>query len=159
MSYSYCLTHADAHSKVRKYIQQLIEDHQNGRNDQSDFTLKYTQLIKLPSSLFFFVSFNKRFKLTSHVSSSIRAVILGIASIPVTVYVPVLNTQVFYQGPIDWEWGVVFGMTILFVVLAELWKALVRSKEWYAQIGGGSFVKPGKELEGQGLPERAEKAV
>ena len=84
---------------------------------------------------------------------------MGAASVPITIYVPVLNTQVFYQGPIDWEWGIVFGMTIVFVVSAELWKAFVRSKEWYAKIGGGNFVEPGKEVEGQGLVERGEKGV
>ncbi|KAG7088990.1 hypothetical protein E1B28_012936 [Marasmius oreades] len=83
------------------------------------------------------------------------AVILGSASVPIAIYVPVLNTKVFYQGPIGWEWGVVAGMTLVFVVSAELWKGLVRSKEWYARIGGGSFVQPGKEAEGQGLMGRA----
>ncbi|KAF9258413.1 potassium/sodium eff [Marasmius fiardii PR-910] len=84
------------------------------------------------------------------------AVVLGTASVPLAIYVPVLNTKVFYQGPIDWEWGVVIGMTLVFVVSAELWKGLVRCQEWYEQIGGGSFVKPAKELEGQGLAGKAE---
>ncbi|KAF9261154.1 potassium/sodium eff [Marasmius fiardii PR-910] len=65
------------------------------------------------------------------------AVVLGIASVPLCIYVPVLNTKVSYQGPISWEWGIVVGMALASAVSAELWKGLVRSKDWYAQIGGG----------------------
>ncbi|KAK7443736.1 hypothetical protein VKT23_015518 [Stygiomarasmius scandens] len=63
------------------------------------------------------------------------SVVLGIASVPITVYVPGLNTQVFYQRGITWEWGIVVGMTIFFIIACELWKVLVRSKSWYANIG------------------------
>lgn len=38
------------------------------------------------------------------------------------VYVPTLNTRVFYQAPIGWEWGVVFAMVIVFIVWCEVWK-------------------------------------
>ncbi|KAL0565519.1 hypothetical protein V5O48_016504 [Marasmius crinis-equi] len=86
------------------------------------------------------------------------SVILGTISVPITIYIPVLNTQVFYQGPIGWEWGVVVGMTAVFVVSVELWKALVRSKKWYSQIGGGAFTERGAEeaalLEKQGQQEK-----
>ncbi|KAL0072259.1 hypothetical protein AAF712_000020 [Marasmius tenuissimus] len=82
------------------------------------------------------------------------SVILGSISVPITVYVPVLNTKVFYQGPIGWEWGVVVGMTVVFVVSVELWKAFVRCKPWYNRIGGGGFTERGAEeralLEKQG---------
>ncbi len=46
---------------------------------------------------------------------------------PVAIYVPGLNHHVFYQSGISWEWGVAFGMSIVFVVWCEVWK-LLRSR-------------------------------
>ncbi|KAG7096419.1 hypothetical protein E1B28_003858 [Marasmius oreades] len=62
------------------------------------------------------------------------SVIIGCASVPLTIYIPGLNTKVFHQTAITWEWGVVVGMTFVFVVSCELWKALVRGKSWYAKL-------------------------
>ena len=53
------------------------------------------------------------------------AVVLGIASVPLCIYVPGLNDRVFYQKGITWEWGVVIGMTLVFIGSMELWKLLV----------------------------------
>lgn len=53
------------------------------------------------------------------------AVVLGMASVPLCIYVPGLNDRVFYQKAITWEWGVVVGMTLVFVGSMELWKLLV----------------------------------
>lgn len=53
------------------------------------------------------------------------AVVGGIASVPLCIYVPGLNDEVFYQKGITWEWGVVVGMTLVFVASVELWKLLV----------------------------------
>ncbi|KAL0570051.1 hypothetical protein V5O48_011906 [Marasmius crinis-equi] len=62
------------------------------------------------------------------------SVIIGCASVPLTIYVPGLNTKVFHQTSISWEWGVVFGMTFVFIISCELWKVLVRGKPWYANL-------------------------
>ncbi|KAI0093721.1 sodium transport ATPase [Irpex rosettiformis] len=53
------------------------------------------------------------------------AVVLGMASVPLCIYVPGLNDHVFYQKGITWEWGVVIGMTLVFVGSMEAWKLLV----------------------------------
>lgn len=42
------------------------------------------------------------------------------------IYVPGLNHRVFYQAPIGWEWGLVVGMSLIFVVWCELWKVIRR---------------------------------
>ncbi|KAF5346134.1 hypothetical protein D9758_009934 [Tetrapyrgos nigripes] len=65
------------------------------------------------------------------------SVIVGAALVPIFIYVPGLNTDVFYQSEIGWEWGVVAGMVVLFIVFCELWKVFVRSKSWYVNIGKG----------------------
>lgn len=63
------------------------------------------------------------------------SVIFGCGTVPLAIYVPGLNTRVFYQSGITWEWGLIFGMTLVFVVSAELWKMFVRRKEWYIRLG------------------------
>ncbi len=40
------------------------------------------------------------------------------------IYVPTFNTNVFYQKGISWEWGLVVGMTVVFILWSELWKVL-----------------------------------
>ncbi|KAK0620952.1 hypothetical protein B0T14DRAFT_497374 [Immersiella caudata] len=55
------------------------------------------------------------------------AVVIGGVSVFPTVYIPKLNTNVFKHGPIDWEWGIVVGMTILFVFGIEAWKWVKRT--------------------------------
>lgn len=54
------------------------------------------------------------------------AVTIGALSVFPTVYIPKLNTDVFKHSAIDWEWGVVLGMTILYVVGIEAWKFVKR---------------------------------
>ena len=63
------------------------------------------------------------------------SVVIGCASVPIAIYVPGLNTRVFYQGGITWEWGIVVGMTLVFIISAELWKIFVRSSTWYNRLG------------------------
>lgn len=55
------------------------------------------------------------------------AVTLGALSVFLPVYIPRLNTDVFKQTSITWEWGVVVGFTILFVTGMETWKAIKRA--------------------------------
>jgi len=54
------------------------------------------------------------------------AVVIGGLSVFPTVYIPGLNTNVFKHEAIDWEWGVVVGMTVVFVAGIELWKLAKR---------------------------------
>jgi len=50
------------------------------------------------------------------------AVLIGALSVFPTVYIPVLNTKVFKHTTISWEWGLVVGMTIVFLFGMEAWK-------------------------------------
>lgn len=50
------------------------------------------------------------------------AVIAGFVTIFPTIYIPVLNHDVFKHAPIDWEWGVVFVEAALFFLGCEAWK-------------------------------------
>ncbi|CAO3590449.1 unnamed protein product [Absidia cylindrospora] len=51
----------------------------------------------------------------------------GFAIMFVTLYVPVLNTQVFRHSGITWEWGMVAASTVVYIILAEGWKYLRRT--------------------------------
>jgi len=42
----------------------------------------------------------------------------------VAIYIPTFNTKVFYQRGIGWEWGVVIGMTLVFLLWCEAWKVI-----------------------------------
>jgi potassium/sodium efflux P-type ATPase len=55
------------------------------------------------------------------------AVAIGLVSVFPTVYIPYLNRDVFKHTAISWEWGVVIGMTIVYVVGIEAWKYVKRS--------------------------------
>lgn len=57
------------------------------------------------------------------------AVTLGGISVFPVVYIPVLNTKVFKHIGISWEWGVVVGMTIVYVFGMEVWKYVKRSMD------------------------------
>jgi Na+-exporting ATPase len=60
--------------------------------------------------------------------------VLGVTvSTLLPIYVPGFNDKAMYQGPIGWEWGLVFGMTVLFVVYAEVWK--IARKPLYKRAG------------------------
>jgi hypothetical protein len=63
------------------------------------------------------------------------SVVICCASVPIAIYVPGLNTRVFYQSGITWEWGIICGMTLVFIASAEMWKMFVRSTEWYNRLG------------------------
>ncbi|KAL2260651.1 hypothetical protein VTK26DRAFT_5274 [Humicola hyalothermophila] len=54
------------------------------------------------------------------------AVAIGFVSVFPTVYIPYLNRDVFKHTSISWEWGVVIGMTIVFVLGMETWKFIKR---------------------------------
>jgi Na+-exporting ATPase len=48
---------------------------------------------------------------------------IGFILLIITLYVPVLNTAVFKHSPIDWEWGMVAASCVLYIGIAELYKA------------------------------------
>lgn len=44
-----------------------------------------------------------------------------------TIYIPVVNTEVFLHAPIDKEWGIVISIIVFFFIGAETWKGLKRA--------------------------------
>ncbi|KAF4332296.1 potassium sodium efflux P-type ATPase fungal-type [Fusarium beomiforme] len=54
------------------------------------------------------------------------SVVAGFTSIFPLIYIPGLNTEVFKHRDLSWEWGVVFGSTVLYVTIIEAWKACKR---------------------------------
>lgn len=50
------------------------------------------------------------------------SIMFGFASVFPVFYIPVINTKVFLQTGISWEWGIAAGSTALFLVGAEAWK-------------------------------------
>lgn len=54
------------------------------------------------------------------------AIVVAFFSIFPVIYIPVLNVTVFKHKPISWEWGIVFGELILFLLGVELWKFMKR---------------------------------
>ncbi|KAL2005673.1 hypothetical protein VTN00DRAFT_10166 [Thermoascus crustaceus] len=61
------------------------------------------------------------------------AVVVGFVSVFPAVYIPGLNTKVFKQQGIGWEWGLSFGGLIVFVLGIEAWKATKRYTGWFAE--------------------------
>ncbi|KAL7419667.1 hypothetical protein Q5752_005581 [Cryptotrichosporon argae] len=49
------------------------------------------------------------------------AVSLTLLTFPV-VYIPRINDAVFLIGPLKWEWGIVFGMILVYLAVTELYK-------------------------------------
>ncbi|KAJ5357424.1 hypothetical protein N7541_004582 [Penicillium brevicompactum] len=55
------------------------------------------------------------------------AVMAGFVIAFPVIYLPVINKTVFKHQAIGWEWGVVFGCTLVYLVLVESWKAVKRA--------------------------------
>lgn len=55
------------------------------------------------------------------------SVILGALSVFPVVYIPVLNHKFFKHTGIKWEWALVVGFTVVFVVGIETWKLVKRT--------------------------------
>lgn len=60
------------------------------------------------------------------------SVVGGMISVVLPIYIPGFNHRVFYQKPISWEWGIVVGMSLVFVLWCEIWKLCFR-KPLYAR--------------------------
>jgi len=77
------------------------------------------------------------------------SVTIAALSVFPVVYIPHLNTSVFKHTSISWEWGVVVGFTLLYVVGVETWKFIKRT--WHLledhPVKTGIF-KQGGEVEG-----------
>ena len=68
------------------------------------------------------------------------SVVLGIATIPIALYIPKFNTDVFRHAPMGGAgWGISIVMTVTFIAVVELWKAFARRGRWpwLARISGG----------------------
>ncbi|KAJ5306033.1 hypothetical protein N7508_005048 [Penicillium antarcticum] len=55
------------------------------------------------------------------------AVMAGFVIAFPVIYLPVVNQLVFKHQAITWEWGVVFGCTVVYLILVESWKAVKRA--------------------------------
>lgn len=59
------------------------------------------------------------------------SVIIGIACIPICIYIPHWNTEVFRQGSLGGKgWGVALAANVNFWLTIELWKYLARRGAW-----------------------------
>ncbi|GAC73439.1 Ca2+ transporting ATPase [Moesziomyces antarcticus T-34] len=68
------------------------------------------------------------------------SVVFGVATIPIALYVPKFNTDVFRHAPMGGAgWGIAIAMTVAFIAIVETWKALARRGRWpwLARISGG----------------------
>jgi P-type Na+/K+ transporter len=53
-------------------------------------------------------------------------VVIGAAVTVATVYIPLLNVNIFVQAPISWEWAVVAVALLIYLIVVEISKALKR---------------------------------
>lgn len=71
------------------------------------------------------------------------SVLFGVVTIPICVYVPVWNTDVFRQGPLGGRgWGMALAALAVFWATLEAWKWAARRNHWpwLTRIsGGGAF--------------------
>lgn len=74
------------------------------------------------------------------------AVVIGAVTVFPCVYIPGLNTNVFKQRGISWEWALAFGAVIIFVLGVEAWKAIKRSTGWFSDKEDYTKGVPGREL-------------
>lgn len=56
----------------------------------------------------------------------VGAVLLGLVTLIPGFYIPVIYRDVFYQAPLDWEWGLILGSCVFFLIAAEAYKAFLR---------------------------------
>lgn len=75
------------------------------------------------------------------------AVIIGALSVFPVIYIPTLNTTLFKHIGITWEWGIVVGFTLLYVVGVEAWKFVKRTFNLLDdhQVVRGAFSQGGED--------------
>ena len=54
------------------------------------------------------------------------AVGVGVLTLLPTFYIPYVHDKIFFQAPIDWEWGLVLASLLFFLLLSESYKAFLR---------------------------------
>ncbi|RCH85118.1 hypothetical protein CU097_007040, partial [Rhizopus azygosporus] len=52
--------------------------------------------------------------------------LFGLVLLVITLYVPVLNTDVFKHKPITWEWGMTAASVIVYIMIVEAYKGIKR---------------------------------
>ncbi|CAK7901720.1 sodium transport ATPase 5 [[Candida] anglica] len=72
------------------------------------------------------------------------SIVGGFISVFPVIYIPVINSKVFLHAPIDWEWGVAFGFSLLFLLGCETWKW---AKRIYKRRAAKKVSNPEYELE------------
>lgn len=79
------------------------------------------------------------------------SVIIAFFSVFLAVYIPGLNTNVFKHRGITWEWGLVFGGLVVFVVGVEAWKFIKRKFNLLNDhaVVGGPFSQGSLDPEGR----------
>lgn len=72
------------------------------------------------------------------------SVVAGFLPTFAVIYIPVLNESVFRHAPISWEWGIVFGFVVAFLLFADIWKF---AKRQYLLRFGERVHNPEQHLE------------
>lgn len=82
------------------------------------------------------------------------ACVTGFVVVFPLIYLPEVNLRVFKHRSIGWEWGLVVGLTIVYVAVIEAWKAVKRARarngKDFDGLGGDRGVKGGEEKDGGG---------
>lgn len=75
------------------------------------------------------------------------SVTIAFVSVFATVYIPFLDHKFFKHSGISWEWGLVFGGLIIFVVGMEAWKYVKNANGWFMdeKVPKSAFMQGGEE--------------
>ncbi|PWN25491.1 potassium/sodium eff [Jaminaea rosea] len=86
------------------------------------------------------------------------SVLFGVATIPLCLYVPRFNSDVFHHGALRGVgWGVALAATVVFTLSVEGWKWLARRGgwPWLTAITGGTARPRVKDSQDKGIEEKA----
>ena len=72
------------------------------------------------------------------------SVVIGALSVFIPIYAPTINTNVFKQKGISWEWALAVGSVIVFVFNVEVWKFV---KRYIGLFNGGESDRVPKNLD------------
>jgi len=75
------------------------------------------------------------------------SVLLGVVTLIPIIHIPSVAENVFYQTVITWEWGLVVGASLVFILCAEFYKACIRPSVVRCVTGGRGG---GREARGGG---------
>jgi len=74
-----------------------------------------------------------QFKRYSEISMMVICAVIAIATIFMSIYIPVINDRVFHHTSIDVEWAIVAGAVFFYVLLTQIYKLLKR-KLWPIRV-------------------------